>query len=111
MELQGNIRVQCRIRPILGADKLQGDDTGVIVPVDGQSLQAPLARGDDRIFEFDRVHPPSCSNADVFNELASLITSFLDGCVWSLPWGGVGICSDGNGFEGLVAHLMAAFCS
>ena len=80
MELQGNIRVHCRIRPVL-SDELRSKKTAqvVVTPVDRQTPRAEVKLGDEREYEFDRVHAPEADNEAVFLELQTLVTSFVDG--------------------------------
>eukprot|EP00043_Microstomoeca_roanoka_P012365 m.119595 g.119595 ORF g.119595 m.119595 type:complete len:837 (-) comp15473_c1_seq2:56-2566(-) len=79
MELQGNIRVHCRIRPLLSDENDKDTARIVVEPLDLQTLRAEIKPGDLREFEFDRVHGPDATNESVFYELQTLITSFIDG--------------------------------
>lgn len=80
MELQGNIRVQCRIRPVLPSDVARGgSDAPLVDAVDSCTARVTLRPDEVRTFEFDHVHGPDSSNADVAQELVGMITSFVDG--------------------------------
>ncbi|XP_018590623.2 kinesin-like protein KIF25 [Scleropages formosus] len=92
VELRGNIRVHCRVRPILPFDG------GLSCPayVFGSALSEQVIRAisDDTIlvnsskagsstvnkmFDFDRVHGPEDTQDAVFEEVRPLLTSLLDG--------------------------------
>lgn len=71
--------MQCRIRPILATDVARGEQEAKIQAVDSRSLVAYTRPDESRTVEFDRVHDAASSNADVFQDLAGLIGSFIDG--------------------------------
>ncbi|XP_046878259.1 kinesin-like protein KIF25 [Hypomesus transpacificus] len=91
VELRGNIRVHCRVRPILPFDNGQmstlalgcasaeevvqavNDDT---VIVNCTKMGNPVL---NKMFEFERVHGPEDSQDAVFEEVKPLLTSLLDG--------------------------------
>ncbi|KAM4633801.1 kinesin-like protein KIF25 [Polymixia lowei] len=94
VELRGNIRVHCRVRPVLPFDHAQlsasthhitsgpvseevvhtiSDDT---VLVNCMKTGNPVL---NKIFEFERVHGPEDSQDAVFDEVKPLLTSLLDG--------------------------------
>ena len=87
VELRGNIRVFCRLRP--GADS-------VLAPgADGTSLtlRGAGAGGKDTSFSFDKVFGPTASQAAVFTEVSELVQSAVDGyavCVFSYGQTGAG---------------------
>ncbi|XP_057291181.1 kinesin-like protein KIFC3 [Hydractinia symbiolongicarpus] len=92
IELKGNIRVLCRVRPIIredGADCVNvtsfNDDDSAIVYVNHKNTM--------RKFEMDRVFKPEASQTEVFNHVQSLITSCLDGynvCIFAYGQTGSG---------------------
>ncbi|KFV72149.1 Kinesin-like KIF25, partial [Struthio camelus australis] len=93
VELRGNIRVHCRIRPLLPFDTA----AGLTIPQDGQrnfSEKVAYAADDEtvlvkcnrpghasinRTFQFERVYNASESQDTVFADVAPLLTSLLDG--------------------------------
>ena len=87
-ELKGNIRVFCRLRPLLGAEREGGEDIKHVNIQDEKNLEltksqqsgAGGANKDLKYdFEFDRVFGPKAGQAEVFAELSQLVQSALDG--------------------------------
>jgi kinesin family protein C1 len=87
-ELKGNIRVFCRVRPLLDeADqgaKLQfpdQEDESKEVVVFGQEQRSSLGTvtRPQHSFSFDRVFCPNADNGEIFDEISQLIQSALDG--------------------------------
>jgi kinesin family member C1 len=87
-ELKGNIRVMCRVRPVL--DESEGERAAVSFPDEKTSAEIALMGPEERSslgnvtrknypFEFDRVFAPATSNAEVFDEISQLVQSALDG--------------------------------
>ncbi|KYK57143.1 putative kinesin-related protein KLPA [Drechmeria coniospora] len=87
-ELKGNIRVMCRVRPVLGDG--EGEEARVSFPDDKTSAEIVLAGPEERSslgqvsrknypFEFDRVFTPNTPNEDIFGEISQLVQSALDG--------------------------------
>ncbi|KAL6774185.1 KIN14A1 [Auxenochlorella protothecoides x Auxenochlorella symbiontica] len=84
VELRGNIRVFCRIRP--------HPASVVRVAPDGCSL-CLSAEGREHTFAFDRVFPPGATQAGVYEGVAELVQSALDGykvCLFSYGQTGAG---------------------
>ncbi|KAI2652036.1 Kinesin-like protein KIF25 [Labeo rohita] len=91
VELRGNIRVHCRVRPILQFDHIPGSPTtngsssceAVVQAVNDDSVFVNCAKTSspvmNKIFEFERVHGPEDSQETVFEEVKPLLTSLLDG--------------------------------
>lgn len=87
-ELKGNIRVVCRVRPLLTHEKAEFSD-GEIGPVTCPSHadNRVLVRehyGTDRdkratTYNFDKVFSPKSSQAAVFEEVSQVVQSALDG--------------------------------
>jgi kinesin family protein C1 len=87
-ELKGNIRVMCRVRPVL--DNSEGSQAKLDFPDDKSSSQIDVTGPEERSslgavtrktlpFEFDRVFDPSVANEEVFGEISQLVQSALDG--------------------------------
>ncbi|XP_067656013.1 carboxy-terminal kinesin 2-like [Haliotis asinina] len=110
-ELKGNIRVFCRVRPLLGDEILVND--GVIhhmnfPDLDGRVLEleklgdaslnesslAASRRGQNKYdFTFDKVFQPETTQSQVFEEIAQLVQSALDGynvCIFAYGQTGSG---------------------
>ncbi|XP_015200456.2 kinesin-like protein KIF25 isoform X1 [Lepisosteus oculatus] len=92
VELRGNIRVHCRVRPLLPLDRGLSDTDPV--PKSSLSEKVIHAINDDtvlvrctrpgcppvnKVFEFERVHGPEDSQQTVYGEVSPLLTSLLDG--------------------------------
>nr|XP_032836655.1 kinesin-like protein KIFC1 [Petromyzon marinus] len=88
-ELKGNIRVFCRVRPLLGDEvsKSAGhicfpsmDDSGIALV---KQEESHTGRGESKPlryeFSFDKVFQSGCSQSDVFQEISQLVQSALDG--------------------------------
>ncbi|KDO35738.1 hypothetical protein SPRG_18884 [Saprolegnia parasitica CBS 223.65] len=95
MELGGNIRVFCRVRPIQPVE-LQSDAASEAVffrPNDTQALDLVVGEGQKHIFEFDHVFTPSSSQTDVFEQTKALVVSAMDGfnvCIFAYGQTGSG---------------------
>ncbi|NXL40831.1 CTK2 protein, partial [Glaucidium brasilianum] len=77
-ELKGNIRVFCRVRPVLPEEeeRQKSLDHLHFHPHDNKVLShvGRERRGDVRYdFSFDRVFPPAASQQEVFEEIAMLV--------------------------------------
>ncbi|KAF9808205.1 hypothetical protein IEO21_07947 [Rhodonia placenta] len=98
-ELKGNIRVFCRVRPLLSEqakarmlfpDKM--DHKEIVLSSSSESATGQ-ERKDDWMFSFDRVFEPHCSQAEVFEEISQLAQSCTDGynvCVFAYGQTGSG---------------------
>ncbi|KAG0450355.1 hypothetical protein HPP92_026937 [Vanilla planifolia] len=97
LELKGNIRVFCRVRPFLSDVDARGADGSVIsYPTSVESL----GRGIDLMysaqkycFTFDKVFAHESSQDDVFVEISQLVQSALDGykvCIFAYGQTGSG---------------------
>ncbi|KAL3882040.1 hypothetical protein ACJMK2_028420 [Sinanodonta woodiana] len=88
MELRGNIRVHCRIRPLMEFD-CGSDDTVtfgrpgtksevVVHYVDEENICVRTTKH-NKVFEYERVYSPSEGQDQVFDEVQPMLTSLLDG--------------------------------
>jgi hypothetical protein len=79
VDIQGNMRVICRVRPILPGeweqyDISESDVNEIIKYPDYNTLEF-----DGSPFEFDRVLPPSSKQRDLFEEVESVVRSVMNG--------------------------------
>ncbi|XP_011941173.1 PREDICTED: kinesin-like protein KIF25 isoform X3 [Cercocebus atys] len=91
VELKGNIRVHCRIRPLLPFDSesddpvLQSSSTSreVAHAVDDETVLVKCDRPGhpliNKTYHFERVYGPAESQSAVFGDVRPLLTSLLDG--------------------------------
>ncbi|KAF3849888.1 hypothetical protein F7725_019607 [Dissostichus mawsoni] len=95
VELRGNIRVHCRVRPVLPFDHVPSStlDHGLhyqrkwylqsdTVMVNCIKTGMPVH---NKMYEFERVHGPEESQDAVFEEVKPLLTSLLDGMISEKP--------------------------
>ncbi|XP_077222386.1 kinesin-like protein KIN-14D [Tasmannia lanceolata] len=96
LELKGNIRVFCRVRPLLPDDDCGGTEVEVV----SYPTTTELGRGIDLMqngqkypFTFDKVFNHEASQQDVFVEISQLVQSALDGykvCIFAYGQTGSG---------------------
>ncbi|XP_016989046.1 protein claret segregational [Drosophila rhopaloa] len=97
MDLRGNIRVFCRIRPPLDSEEnrmcctwtYHDEATVELQSIDGQSKN----KMGQQIFSFDQVFHPLSSQSDIFEMVSPLIQSALDGyniCIFAYGQTGSG---------------------
>uniref|UniRef100_M3Y5E8 Kinesin-like protein n=1 Tax=Mustela putorius furo TaxID=9669 RepID=M3Y5E8_MUSPF len=91
VELKGNVRVHCRIRPPLPSDEeFDGQASqdssapaGVVHAVDDETVlvrwDRPAHRSIHKTYSFERVYGPAESQQVVFADVCPLLTSLLDG--------------------------------
>jgi hypothetical protein len=82
IELQGNIRVLCRVRPIVEVEEQSGEGGSVVDFPDEDTLTVTNTKNNDAVtqrFEFDRVFSPGSTQAEVFEAVQPLVVSVLDG--------------------------------
>lgn len=100
-DLKGNIRVYCRVRPLLASESDKIDMAFPDKEIDGQQLQIMVphktAQGMKTTrtipFEFDKVFTPTNTNQDIFLEISQLVQSALDGynvCIFAYGQTGSG---------------------
>ncbi|XDC58084.1 hypothetical protein R6Z07M_009266 [Ovis aries] len=90
-ELKGNIRVHCRIRPLLPFDDEAQEPVsqnssvsgGVVHAVDDETVLVECNRPGhpliNKTYTFERVYGPAESQRAVFEDVCPLLTAFLDG--------------------------------
>ncbi|KAJ7946851.1 Kinesin-like protein [Quillaja saponaria] len=95
LELKGNIRVFCRVRPLLPEDGV-GTDMVVSFPTSTESRGRGIElvqSGQKYPFTFDKVFTHEASQQEVFVEISQLIQSALDGykvCIFAYGQTGSG---------------------
>ncbi|XP_034467535.1 kinesin-like protein KIFC3 [Hippoglossus hippoglossus] len=94
VELKGNIRVLCRVKPVLKEDQHEEGQSAVVTtdPLNESSLTV-LNKGKGRIFELDKVFHPQATQEEVFQEIEPLVTSCIDGyqvCIFAYGQTGSG---------------------
>ncbi|CAK5273470.1 unnamed protein product [Mycena citricolor] len=117
MELKGNIRVFCRVRPVLPSE-IEGEDDAVAAQIAYPDAEQSYPSGQKEIvlssagverewdagmgnkprkevwsFGFDRVFTPSSTQADLFAEISQLAQSCIDGynvCIFAYGQTGSG---------------------
>merc|ERR1712218_668159 len=99
-ELKGNIRVFCRMRPLIGEEKENGEEDVKILSEKNMEISKEEAKGiaggtknAKYEFEFDRVFGPAAGQSDVYDEISQLVQSALDGynvCVFAYGQTGSG---------------------
>ncbi|XP_076243084.1 protein claret segregational [Calliopsis andreniformis] len=118
-EMKGNIRVFCRVRPRtpneLGRPMCTMNfidectiEVGKMDGSDAISCSGKL-RGTRQEFSFDKVFPPTAKQADIFEELALLVQSALEGynvCVFAYGQTGSGKTYTMEGIPGLETEGM-----
>ncbi|KAI5386311.1 kinesin-like protein KIN-14D isoform X2 [Lathyrus oleraceus] len=95
LELKGNIRVFCRVRPLLREDR---SETNMVVsyPTSIEMLGRGIELGQNgqkHLFTFDKVFNHDASQHDVFTEISQLVQSALDGykvCIFAYGQTGSG---------------------
>ncbi|GER56568.1 kinesin-like protein [Striga asiatica] len=96
LELKGNIRVFCRVRPLLSDDGVGPDAKVVSFPMSMEELGRGIDlshNGQKHSFTFDKVFMPENSQEDVFVEISQLVQSALDGykvCIFAYGQTGSG---------------------
>ena len=83
MELQGNIRVFCRTRPVLGVDG-EGANAEIVVdsdPKEGKvSIETRVSLRDiSSEFDFDASFPPDTTQDQVYDKVRPFVISAVDG--------------------------------
>ncbi|XP_076895679.1 kinesin-like protein KIN-14N [Bidens hawaiensis] len=118
LELKGNIRVFCRVRPLLLEDAAEDEPKAVSFPTSaenaGRGIEL-LQHGQKHAFVFDKVFVPESSQEEVFVEVSQLVQSALDGykvCIFAYGQTGSGkthtmMGAPGNGDDkGLIPRSL-----
>uniref|UniRef100_A0A4W3GJD6 Kinesin-like protein n=1 Tax=Callorhinchus milii TaxID=7868 RepID=A0A4W3GJD6_CALMI len=90
----GNIRVLCRIKPLIQTDKKEEDTpTPVTLNPANDCRITVLYKARERSFELDKVFIPEATQEVVFEEIEPLVTSCIDGyniCIFAYGQTGSG---------------------
>lgn len=106
VELKGNIRVFCRLRPNPSSvAQVSSDGTSIRIYADSKPYE----------FNYDKVFKPEATQTDIFNQVSDLVQSALDGynvCLFSYGQTGAGKTHtmQGNnvpGQEGIIPRSIA----
>lgn len=96
LELKGNIRVFCRVRPLLPEDECSGESV-VLYPTStelvGRGIDLIQTPGQKHSFTFDKVFSHEARQEEVFVEISQLVQSALDGykvCIFAYGQTGSG---------------------
>jgi kinesin family protein C2/C3 len=95
MDMQGNIRVMCRVRPVLDVEKKQakGEDVNATEILSDEDIVLHRDQFTKHSYEFDKIFPPGGTQAGVFDAVQPLIVSVLDGynvCIFAYGQTGSG---------------------
>eukprot|EP01006_Ploeotia_vitrea_P022318 TRINITY_DN54721_c0_g1_i1.p1 TRINITY_DN54721_c0_g1~~TRINITY_DN54721_c0_g1_i1.p1 ORF type:complete len:717 (+),score=108.79 TRINITY_DN54721_c0_g1_i1:174-2153(+) len=92
-ELKGNIRVLCRLKPVLEASEKGQDLVVDVIDFDLAVAVNDPAQNKNHKFEFDRCFGPTSKQVDVYGEVKPLAMSVLDGynvCIFAYGQTGSG---------------------
>jgi len=92
-ELKGNIRVYCRVRPIIGRDKNSPVCVKFPNDKDDMSMTIRPAEGGSVSYEFEQIFRLDATQDQVFKEVSGLVTSVTDGynvCIFAYGQTGSG---------------------
>lgn len=79
LEIQGNIRVICRIRPINDVERRTGEDVDVTEIINEDEFYIQRDAQTKTKFEYDRVFGQESTQVEVFEAVQPLCISVLDG--------------------------------
>lgn len=91
LDLKGNIRVFCRIRPLI-EEKIVGNPKSVVA-LDSSNVILKLGENKSKRYSFDKVFDPGSSQDVVFSEVEPVIKSAVDGynaCIFAYGQTGTG---------------------
>ncbi|KAJ9697644.1 hypothetical protein PVL29_006987 [Vitis rotundifolia] len=91
LDLKGNIRVFCRIRPITVGENSSRLST--VITLDSSNALLKLAENKSKRYSFDKVFHPGSSQDEVFLEVEPVIKTALDGynaCIFAYGQTGTG---------------------
>ncbi|KAH1137508.1 hypothetical protein GYH30_027487, partial [Glycine max] len=93
LELKGNIRVFCRVRPLLADESCSTEGKIFSHPTSMETSGRAIdlaQNGQKHSFTFDKVFTPEASQEEVFVEISQLVQSALDVCIFAYGQTGSG---------------------
>lgn len=117
-ELKGNIRVMCRIRPLLPSEAKDQSPIAITLPTHEDELQEFSIKNNDKSynFRFNKVFSLTANNLEIFEEVEQLIQCSIDGnnvCVFTYGQTGSGKTYTMMGENGIISqsiqHIFAEF--
>ncbi|XP_069077093.1 kinesin-like protein KIFC2 [Pleurodeles waltl] len=94
VELKGNIRVLCRIKPLTEADRTEGTTaTTVTTDLSDDTKVGVFYKGKERAFDLDKVFLPHVTQEEVFLEIEPVVMSCMNGynvCIFAYGQTGSG---------------------
>lgn len=84
IDIQGNIRVLCRVRPVLPAEKRRLELTDKQIQEIAKFPDYNTMEFNSNPFEFDRVFPPSTTQRNVFDECEAIVRAVMTGVKGSI---------------------------
>ena len=79
LEIQGNIRVMCRVRPVLEVERKMAADVDVTEIPNEDTIIIHRDIATKNRYEFDQVFTPDSTQERVFEAVQPLVISVLDG--------------------------------
>ncbi|KAG8347358.1 Microtubule binding Kinesin motor domain [Trypanosoma vivax] len=101
-ELKGNIRVYCRVRPLLPRE-ISAGHTSIMEFPSSDEIKLVDQNGRPKSYEFDEVYPPDAPQSKVFEDTSPLIDSVVDGynvCIFAYGQTGSGKTHTMGGADG-----------
>ncbi|XP_075050673.1 kinesin-like protein KIFC2 isoform X2 [Mixophyes fleayi] len=93
VELKGNIRVLCRVRPHIDTGEEGSGASAINTDVNNDTSLSVNYKGKERNFELDKVFLPQASQEEVFLEIEPVVTSCINGynvCIFAYGQTGSG---------------------
>ncbi|KAK2980861.1 hypothetical protein RJ640_003088, partial [Escallonia rubra] len=91
LDLKGNIRVFCRVRPVIMEENFK--HLGPVVALDSSAVLVNFAETKSKLYSFDKVFHPGSKQDEIFLEVEPVIKSALDGynaCIFAYGQTGTG---------------------
>ncbi|KAF3482650.1 uncharacterized protein GIQ15_01974 [Arthroderma uncinatum] len=119
-ELKGNIRVFCRVRPVLPADMSETaasisfpdedmDSREILVQGPEEKSSLGVVSTKNHSFAYDHVFGPRSQNSEVFEEISQLVQSALDGynvCIFCYGQTGSGKTHTMSSEDGMIPRAV-----
>ncbi|KAK2836901.1 hypothetical protein FQN49_006607 [Arthroderma sp. PD_2] len=119
-ELKGNIRVFCRVRPVLTSDSSESaakisfpdedmDSREILVQGPEEKSSLGVVSTKNHSFAYDHVFGPKSQNSEVFEEISQLVQSALDGynvCIFCYGQTGSGKTHTMSSEDGMIPRAV-----